>query len=546
MRIVLAAAIFIASLVAAAASTRGDITVHKRSRMEAGGAYAVKEATETWQPSQTAIIVCDMWDSHHCLNAVRRCVEIAPRMNDVLRKAREQGVLIVHAPSSCMDPYKDHPGRKLAQSAPKASNLPADISQWCRVIPSEGKGVYPIDQEQGGEDDDLVEHQIWQDKLAALGRNPKSPWKSEIGLLTIADKDAISDNGVEIWNLLESRKINNVILLGVHTNMCVLGRPFGLRQMAKNGKNVVLMRDMTDTMYDPSKWPYVNHFSGTRLIVEHIEKFVCPTITSVDFLGGEPFRFSRDRRNVTMLIGDDEYKTEVSLPAFVKSDLEPLGFDVTIVHADPQDKNSFPGMADAIRKADVVLVSARRRLPPKADLDALREHIAAGKPVLGIRTACHAWCLRTEKDNLAAAAAGRGVWPEFDPEVFGGHYTNHYGAGAKTAIAIANGAKDHAILRGIEIDKLIGNGSLYKVKPLTDTTTPLLIGSIPDQQPEPVAWTNLAAPKKARVFNTTLGHWDDFEEPAFRKLMVNAFFWALEEPYPKGQDIDKLLPTSVK
>ena len=64
---------------------------------------------------------------------------------------------------------------------------------------------------------------------------------------------------------------------------------------------------------------------------------------------------------------------------------------------------------DAIRKADVVLVSARRRLPPKADLDALREHIAAGKPVVGIRTACHAWCLRTEKENLAAAAAGRGL-----------------------------------------------------------------------------------------------------------------------------------------
>ncbi len=546
MRCVLAVLGLVTAFFAADASVYGDITVHKRSRVESGSGYAVKEATESWQPSQTAIIVCDMWDSHHCLNAVRRCVEVAPRMNDVLKKARDQGVLIIHAPSGCMEPYRDHPGRKLAQSAPKAGNLPADIGQWCRVIPAEQKGVYPIDQEQGGEDDDLEEHKIWQDKLAALGRNPKSPWKAEISLLTIGDKDAISDNGVEIWNLLESRKINNVILLGVHTNMCVLGRPFGLRQMAKNGKNVVLMRDMTDTMYDPSKWPCVNHFTGTRLIIEHIEKFVCPTITSVDFLGGEPFRFSRDRRNVTMLIGDDEYKTEVSLPAFVKSDLEPLGFDVTIVHSDPQDKNSFPGMADAIRKADVVLVSARRRLPPKADLDALREHIAAGKPVIGIRTACHAWCLRTEKDNLAAAAAGRGVWPEFDPEVFGGHYTNHYGATVKTAISAAEGAKDHPILRGVELDKLIGNGSLYKVKPLTDTTTPLLIGAIPDQQPEPVAWTNLAGPKKARVFNTTLGHWDDFEEPAFRKLLVNALFWALEEPYPQGQNIDKLLPAAVK
>ena len=88
-----------------------------------------------------------------------------------------------------------------------------------------------------------------------------------------------------------------MILLGVHTNMCVLGRPFGLRQMAKNGKNVVLMRDMTDTMYNPERWPYVSHFDGTDLIVEHIEKFVCPTITSVDFLGGEPFRFKNDRRS---------------------------------------------------------------------------------------------------------------------------------------------------------------------------------------------------------------------------------------------------------
>jgi nicotinamidase-related amidase len=546
MRFVLAAfaAVFVTFF--AVSPARADITVHKRSEMESGGGFVTREATESWRPSQTALIVCDMWDSHHCLNAVRRCIEVAPRMNTVLKNAREQGVLIIHAPSGCMEPYKDHPGRKLAQVAPKAANLPTDIGKWCYSIPSEEQGTYPIDQKEGGEDDDREEHKVWQDMLAALGRNPKAPWKAELGLLTVADKDAISDNGVEIWNLLEARKINNVVLLGVHTNMCVLGRPFGLRQMAKNGKNVVLMRDMTDTMYDPGKWPYVNHFSGTRLIIEHIEKFVCPTITSVDFLGGEPFRFGRDRRNITMLIGDDEYQTGTTLPAFAKQELEPLGLDVTIVHADPQDKNSFPGMADAVRKADVVLVSARRRLPPKADLDALREHVAAGKPVVGIRTACHAWCLRTEKDNLAATAQSRGVWPEFDPEVFGGHYTNHHGAGPKTAISVADGGKDHAVLRGVALEKLIGNGSLYKVKPLTDSTTAVLIGSIPDQQPEPVAWTNVAGPKKARVFNTTLGHWDDFEEPAFRKLLVNAIFWALEEPYPKGQDIDKLLPAAAK
>src|SRR5678815_628245 len=161
------------SLVFVGLAQAADIQIHKRSRVEQpGSGWTVKETAESWQPGQTAIIVCDMWYSHHCLNAVRRVTEIAPRMNEVLKNARDRGVLIVHAPSSCMEPYKDHPGRKLAQSAPQASNLPADISQWCKVIPAEEKGIYPIDQLQGGEDDNLDEHKVWQDKLAALGRNP--------------------------------------------------------------------------------------------------------------------------------------------------------------------------------------------------------------------------------------------------------------------------------------------------------------------------------------------------------------------------------------
>ena len=256
--------------------------------------FETRTKTISWKPSETAVIVCDVWDAHHCLNAVRRLDEMLPRMNEVLAKARGQGVLIIHAPSSCMEPYKDHPGRKLALAAPKAKNLPADIGVWCMKIPAEEKGKYPIDQTDGGEDDDLAEHADWHAKLKAQGRNPKAPWKKQHDGITIKDGDAISDSGVEIWNLLESRGVSNVILVGVHTNMCVLGRPFGLRQMAKNGKHVVLMRDMTDTMYNPKMPPYVSHFKGTELIVEHIEKFVCPTITSDQFLGGKAFRFKGD------------------------------------------------------------------------------------------------------------------------------------------------------------------------------------------------------------------------------------------------------------
>jgi len=251
--------------------------------------------TEAWPAKQTAIIVCDMWDAHHCLNAVRREEEMVPRMNEFLKKTRDQGAFIIHAPSSCMDPYKDHPGRKRAQSAPASKKLPKDIDKWCHKIPAEEKGKYPIDQSDGGEDDDLKEHEEWHAKLKAMGRNPKAPWKSQHAGLTIKDEDAISDSGVEIWNMLEERGIDNVILVGVHTNMCVLGRPFGLRQMAKNGKNVVLVRDLTDTMYNPMMPPKVSHFQGTQLIIEHIEKYVCPTITSNQVLGGSEFKFKGDK-----------------------------------------------------------------------------------------------------------------------------------------------------------------------------------------------------------------------------------------------------------
>lgn len=267
-----------------------------RQRIPVPGGDEYRVVAKNWQVQapKVAIIVCDMWDSHHSLNAVRRVIEIAPRMNEVLEKGRALGMLIIHAPSSCMEPYKDHPGRKLAQDAPKAKNLPDQIDKWCYKIPAEEKGKYPIDQTDGGDDSDPVEEAKHQEELKAQGRNPRAPWKAQIDVLKIHDQDPISDSGVEIWNLLEARGIEQVILVGVHTNMCVLGRPFGLRQLAKNGKNVVLMRDMTDTMYNPKKAPFVSHFRGTDLIVEHIEKFVCPTITSNQVIGGSAFRFRND------------------------------------------------------------------------------------------------------------------------------------------------------------------------------------------------------------------------------------------------------------
>ena len=244
----LALALLFGCAVTAAAESPLSFTLQSRS--PSGKATLVKEQ---WLPSRTAVIVCDMWDLHHCKNAVIREGEMAPRMNEVLEAVRAEGVLIIPAPSSCMKCYEGTPARERAKTAPPAARIPDKIGEWCRQIPAEERAVYPLDQSDGGEDDDPAEHESWARELEAKGLNPRSPWTRQIDVLRIdQDRDAISDSGVEIWNLLEARGIDNVILMGVHTNMCVAGRPFGLRQMAKNGKHVVLMRDMTDTMYNPA------------------------------------------------------------------------------------------------------------------------------------------------------------------------------------------------------------------------------------------------------------------------------------------------------
>ena len=107
-------------------------------------------------------------------------------------------------------------------------------------------------------------------------------WSRQHPAIEIYDEDFISDSGQEIYNILMQEGIENLIYMGVHTNMCVLARPFGIKAMVKWGFNVVLVRDLTDAMYNPFKPPYVSHEEGTKLVIEYIEKFWCPTISSDD------------------------------------------------------------------------------------------------------------------------------------------------------------------------------------------------------------------------------------------------------------------------
>ena len=228
--------------------------------------------------------------------------------------------------------------------------------------------------------------------------------------------------------------------------------------------------------------------------------------------------------HIVLMIGEDEYHTWDTLPDFAKRELEPRGYRVTTIQQDSADKNNFPGLVDALQSADLLFISVRRRTPPPVQLDAIRAYLNAGKPLVGIRTACHAFALRP---NDPPAGPNQAVWQAFDPQVLGGHYTNHHPEGPKTTVTVAAGGRTHQILKGLTVSKLVGSGSLYKVSPLEPDTTPLLIGSIPDQQPEPIAWTHRFGERRARVFFTSFGHPDDFTNAEFRRLLVNGIGWAL-------------------
>jgi nicotinamidase-related amidase/type 1 glutamine amidotransferase len=467
-----------------------------------------------------------MWDLHHCHNAVIRVGQMAPAMESMLKQLRKRGVTVIHAPSSCMSYYQEHPARKRAIATPVADNVPGDIGNWCSKIPSEDAGTYPIDQSDGGEDDDPVDHAKWAQELSDRGLNARAPWTRQTEALSIdPEKDFISDGGPEIWSILENRNIKNVILVGVHTNMCVLGRPFGLRQMAKNGKNVVLMRDLTDTMYNPAAKPFVSHFSGTDLIVEHIEKYVCPTITSDQIIGGTPFVFPADKRkHIAIVMAEDEYETNKSLPAFAAKHLQ-KDYRVTLVFGSATKRNDIPGL-EIINDADLLLLSIRRRTLPPEQLKLFRDFEASGKPMIGIRTASHAFCLRNGKP-----ADGLADWPEFDAQVWGGNYSGHTKNGTTyRVVRCAESTIPHPIFTDVDNgSKIIGNLSLYQTAPLAKSASCILRGVADGEKSQPpVAWTNQRA-NGGQSFYTSLGHVDDFAQEDFQKLLRNAVIMLAEE-----------------
>jgi nicotinamidase-related amidase len=245
----------------AAAAKDGTLRLSLRSRVQPfKGLDAWDEVTlrKELPANETALLICDMWDDHWCKPAAKRCDALAKKMAPIIAAARAKGVQIIHSPSDCMDFYKDTPQRKRILNVAKVEPpKPLEL----------GDPPLPCDTTTGGCDDDSKFFKAWKRQHEAI---------------TIAEPDVISDKGTEVYSFIRSKGIKTMLYVGVHTNMCVLHRTFAIKQMTRWGVPCILLRDLTDSMYDPRKPPKVSHDEGTELIVQYIEKYWCPTALSSD------------------------------------------------------------------------------------------------------------------------------------------------------------------------------------------------------------------------------------------------------------------------
>lgn len=210
---------------------------------------------------------------------------------------------------------------------------------------------------------------------------------------------------------------------------------------------------------------------------------------------------------VCLVSGSVEYDSDTSLSEFQKY-LESR-FPIRCTRAFRKTDTDLPGLEN-LETCDVAIFFTRRLKISGAQLERVKKYCASGKPIVAIRTASH----------------GFQNWLEMDKEVLGGNYGNHFGR-EKAKITPVAGAEKEAILLGV--GSFEADGGLYKNTGLAKDCQVLLRGTIPGHD-EPVAWTRLH--NGGRVFYTSLGHQNDFKNPQFRTLLVNALFWALQQPKP--------------
>ena len=205
---------------------------------------------------------------------------------------------------------------------------------------------------------------------------------------------------------------------------------------------------------------------------------------------------------VCILSGCETYKSEESLPRF--QEFLERHYNVVCSRIVRAAVDDLPGL-ERLDDCDVALVFIKRMQLKGEQLERFQKYAKSGRPIVAVRTASHA--VQT--------------WLEFDKEVLGGNYKGHHPVGPVTQIKIKSKEAAHPVLAGVELTAV--NDALYKNQDHAADIQVLVEGTIPGQPTEPLAWTREF--KGGRIFYTSLGAQDTFQEPAFRRLLVNALFW---------------------
>jgi hypothetical protein len=261
-------------------------------------------------------------------------------------------------------------------------------------------------------------------------------------------------------------------------------------------------------------------------------------------------------KRIVLVSGDEEYRSEEALSQLARILAAHHGFDCTVLYAidpqtgeiNPDEQKNIPGL-EALDDADLMVIATRFRNLPDEQMQHIDDYLRAGKPVVGLRTATHAFNIPNDRAFARYSWANKEpVFSEgFGRQVLGETWLNHHGHHGKesTRGIIPPEAKDHPILRGIADGEIWGPTDVYGVRlPLPGDSRPLVLGQVlagmtPDSEPVegtknepmmPVAWTktySIDGGPGGRVFTTTMGAATDLAAEGTRRLLVNAVYWAL-------------------
>ena len=259
-------------------------------------------------------------------------------------------------------------------------------------------------------------------------------------------------------------------------------------------------------------------------------------------------------KHIVFISGDEEYRSEEALPQLAKMLAKHQGFKCTVLFAidpktgfiNPNVNNNIPGL-EALKTADLMVIFTRFRNLPDEQMKYIADYVNSGKPIVGMRTATHAFSNPGSKMYAKYHWQAKGEWKDgFGRYVLGETWISHHGGHGSQATRgiIAPGEKDHPILRGIKDGDVFGLTDVYGVRlPLPGDTKPLILGQVVnglkfDDKPftgdkkndpmMPVAWvkTYKAGDRSGRVFTTTMGAAVDLQFEGTRRLIVNACLWA--------------------